>query len=52
MEEEEEKAILYGMDAYKKWRFTRFTPPVPNHHPSKMDVLPKTVVLIILAAKW
>ena len=25
---------------------------IPNHHPIKMDVLPKTVVEIILAAKW
>ena len=30
-------------------------PPVhtiQNHHPTKMDVLPKTLVQIILAAKW
>ena len=25
---------------------------IPNHHPTKMDVLPKNVVQIILAAKW
>ena len=25
---------------------------IPNHHPTKMDVLPKTFVQIILAAKW
>ena len=24
----------------------------PNHHPPKMDVLPKTFLQIILAAKW
>ena len=24
----------------------------PNHHPSKMDVLPKTYLQIILAVKW
>ena len=27
-------------------------PTIPNHHPIKMDVLPKTFVQIILAAKW
>ena len=25
---------------------------IPNHHPTKMDVLPKFFVQIILAAKW
>ena len=25
---------------------------LPNHHPTKMDVLPKICVQIILAAKW
>ena len=25
---------------------------IPHHHPTKMDVLPKTVLQIILAAKW
>ena len=25
---------------------------IPNHHPTKMDVLPKPFVQIILAAKW
>ena len=25
---------------------------IPNHHPTKMKVLPKTFVQIILAAKW
>ena len=24
----------------------------PNHHPPKMDFLPKTFLQIILAAKW
>ena len=24
----------------------------PNHHPHKMDVLPKTFLQIIIAAKW
>ena len=24
----------------------------PNHHPPKLDVLPKTILQIILAAKW
>ena len=40
------------MDALKKWMFIRFTPYVPNHHPFKMDIIPKTFVHIILAAKW
>ena len=40
------------MDALKKWMFIRFTPYVPNHHPFKMDILPKTFVHIFLAAKW
>ena len=34
------------MDALKNWMIIRFT------HPTKMDVLPKTVLLIIIAAKW
>ena len=25
---------------------------IPNHHPPKMDVLPKVVLQIILSAKW
>ena len=25
---------------------------IPYHHPTKMDVLPKTMVKIIFAAKW
>ena len=25
---------------------------IPNHYPTKMDVLPKTFVNIILASKW
>ena len=41
------------MDALKKWMISRFTAQcTPNHHPTKMDVLPKTFVQIILAAKW
>ena len=40
------------MDALKKWMIIRFPPCIPTHHPTKMDVLPKTVVQIILAAEW
>ena len=38
-----------GMDAWKKWMIIRF---IPHHHPTKIDVFPKTFVQIILAAKW
>ena len=39
------------MDALEKWMIIRFT-TIPNHHPTKIDDLPKTVVQIILTAKW
>ena len=31
-----------AMDAFEKWMTIRFTPNEPNHHPTKMDVLPKS----------
>ena len=37
------------MEALEKWMIIRFT---PNHDPTKMNVLPKTLVQIILAAKF
>ena len=37
-----------GMDTSKKWMIHT----TPNHHPAKKDVLPKTFLQIILAAKW
>ena len=36
------------MDALEKWMIIQFTP----YHPTKMDVLPKTLVKINYAAKW
>ena len=40
------------MDALEKWMIIHAVHTSPNHHPPKMDVLTKTFLLIILAAKW
>ena len=55
-------AILHQDDLKKRmnritatWQKGCFDQPVytkPNHQPTKMDVLPKTLIQIILAAKW
>ena len=40
----------WRMDTSEKWMIIRFT-PIPNHHPSKMYVLPSKFPRIILTAK-
>ena len=40
------------MDAWKNWMIIHFTPYQTMHHSTKMDVLPKTLIQIRLAAKW
>ena len=41
------------MDALKKWMIIDHPfHTIPNHHPTKIIVRTKTVVRIILAAKW
>ena len=47
-----EERTLSRMNASEKWMIIWITPPTPNHHPPKMDVLPKTFLPNTLAAKW
>ena len=40
------------MDALEKEKNYHPAHTIPNHHPNTMDVLPKTLLQIILAVKW
>ena len=50
------KRINRRTDAWQNGCFRKMDDPLvnttPNHHPLKMDVLPKTFLQIILVAKW